>query len=310
MNRAQYVALYERLARTKTRYSECIKITRTDGTVFRFTAHDNALNIWEEDGHRYEYTPAGSFQLTALETTAGLDVSNMDINAIITDDHITEDDLSAGRFDSAKVELFIAYWSNTQVGTLPLRVAWVGDMNVEGQSFKAELRGIAQKLAQVFIETTSLECRHDFCDIHYTRSYCTLDRATYEKSYTVTSVVGRSQFVCDIAPADYGKYAWGLATFTSGNNSGLEMEVTHNENGSVILFLNMPYDIEIGDTLTLLQGCDKRYATCVAYSNIANFGGEPFMAGGDMLNSYKLIQVTQGDGGKKTGGLGSVLGKK
>lgn len=303
MNRTQYVAMYQRLAQTRTQYTECIKITRMDGVSFRFTAHDKTLSIWETDGHVYSYVPAGAFQLTALENQSGLAVSNMDIDAIITDDHITEDDLLAGKFDYANVELFIAYWSNSQVGVLPLRTSWIGDLRVEGIDFRAELRGIAQKLAQVFVETTSLECRYDFCDVHYVRSHCGLSRAAFEKTYTIQNVVSRGQFTVNIQPADYGKYGWGLATFISGANAGLEMEVTHNDADLILLFLNMPYTIKSGDQLKLLQGCDKSYTTCKdTFNNLVNFGGEPFLAGADVLQSYKLVQIE--GGGAKGGSKG------
>lgn len=301
--------MYRRLAQTRTQYAECIRIERTDGVIFRFTAHDKTLRVWEDDGHMYEYKPAGSFQLTALETQIGLSVSNLDVDGIITDDNITEEDLIAGRFDYANVQLFIAYWSNSQVGILPLRTSWIGDLRVEGVNFRAELRGIAQRLAQVFVEVTTLECRYDFCDVHYTRSYCGKKREDYESNFTVTDVVNRSQFTCNISGGG-SLYAYGLCTFTSGPNAGLEMEITHNEGSLLLMFLPFPYDVSIGDTVKLLQGCDKRYFTCKnRFNNIARFGGEPYLAGSDLINSYKLVEFDNGDKGKKSGGLKGMLRK-
>jgi uncharacterized phage protein (TIGR02218 family) len=281
MNRTQYANIYKRLAKTKTRYVECLKITRLDGTIYRFTGHDTDMRITEADGQPYDYKSANSFQLTAIESQMGLVVSNMDINAIIDDDDISGDDLLAGLFDHANFELFIAYWTNSNVGILPLRTTWVGELRVEGADFKADLRGIAQRLAQTFVETTSLECRYQFCD-----AGCGLNEADFTENVVVATVASQDTFTAGIAQGNYGKYVWGLAKFTSGGNVGVEMEIIRNFNNKLQLFLPVPYAINQGDTLTLIEGCDKTYSTCGVFGNIRYFGGEPFLTGSDHLTSY------------------------
>jgi len=291
MNRATFANLYNRLQRSKTRYTECVKIVREDGTEFRFTAHDKPLYIWERDGQRYEYVAANSFEITAIENSAGLAVSNMDINALITNDSITEDELRAGLYERARVEMFLAYWSNSRVQTLPLRTSWIGELQTKGTSFRADLRGISQLLAQMFVEQTSLECRATFCDTR-----CGLDVADYTLSYTVTTKISQSVFIANIAGNDHGTYEFGLATFTGGLNNGLTMEVLHNWTTKIELFLPMPYAIEIGDTLTLVKGCDKRRTTCIEFENFTRFVGEPFLAGSDVLMRYPSQTVPEEDG--------------
>lgn len=297
MNRAQYVNLYQRLERTRTRYTECVKITRNDGTVFRFTAHDKDLPIWE-GSVRHIYKPAGAFQLTALENSAGLAVSNMDIEALITDDAITENDLRAGLFDNANIELFIAYWANTQVGTLPLRTSWIGELQVAQNSFKADLRGIAQKLAQAFIQAASLECRYSFCDVNMQRSYCGQNRATHTERQTVTEVLSRTAFKTDNAqPGTI--YKWGLASFVTGGNAGVEMEIVQNHGTKFGLFLPPPYVVQVGDEIDMLRGCDKTYQACKGFGNLDNFGGEPFLTGSDLIRSWKPLDIDGDTGGGK-----------
>ena len=42
-----------------------------------------------------------------------------------------------------------------------------------------------------------------------------------------------------------------------------------------------------GSRVEITQGCDKRFATCVArFSNAVNFRGEPHLPGNDLLTRY------------------------
>lgn len=282
MNRADYVRFYNRLQQTKTRYTECLKITRPDGAVFRFTALDKDLVLTEADGLRYTYKSADGFKLTALENSAGLVVSNMDIDAIVSDDTITEDDLFAGFFENARFELFLCYWSNLGLGVLPLRTSWVGELALKGVDFRADLRGIAQRLAQVFSAVTTLECRWSFGD-----SRCGINKASYTRALTVTATNSQDDFFVNADSGDYDLFKWGLCTFTSGANEGIGMEVIRNFENRIHLFLPVPFPIEIGDTVDIVFGCDKRYTTCKdTYDNVPRFGGEPFLAGSDLIVTY------------------------
>lgn len=292
MNRSQYTDLYNRLASTRTKYTECIKITRNDGAIFRFTAHDADLKIQEADSKFYTYKAADSFILTALENQSGLVVSNMDVDAIVTDDAIEEGELIAGLFDHANVELFIAYWAGQSIGTLPLRTSWIGEIILKGSQFRADLRGIAQKLQQVFIQTTSLECRWSFCDVK-----CGLPKSAYTRTVTITSVESNDTFVANILTNDQNKFQWGLATWVTGNNAGGSMEIIRNYNTRIQLFLPMPFNISPGDQVQLVYGCDKTFTTCNnIYDNIDRFGGEPFLAGSDLLITYpRMVEDQEGE---------------
>lgn len=279
MNRAQYSTMFNLLARTRTKYTECIKITRADGTIFRFTAHDEPLTVREPEGGDFLYLSANSFSLTTIETSIGLVVSNMDIDGLIDDDSITENDLRSGLFDNANVELFIAYWSNSTVNILPLRTSWIGEIQVDGPKFKVDLRGIAQKLAQVFIKGTSLECRYTFGDAD-----CGLSLAAFTHTYTIATVESRDIFTCNIAAPEHANtFQWGNAKWLTGDNAGTEMEVLHQFETRVQLFLPMKFTIQVGDTLELIEGCNKTWDQCKAFGNGQFFGGEPYLAGGDLL---------------------------
>jgi len=296
MNRAEYVEIYGRLSATRTKFTECVRITRTDGLIMRFTALDMDLSIQEEDGAFYTYKSADSFKLTAIENQIGLAVSNMDVDVLISDDAITEGELIAGLYDHANVELYIAYWAGLHVGLLPLRTSWIGELTLKGVTFRADLRGIAQKLQQMFISTTSLECRYSFCD-----HMCGLDKATYTRNVTINGVESNDTFsVSGLPGGDRGKLKWGLATWITGNNAGGQMEIIRNHVNRIQLFLPMPFNIDVGDQLEVLIGCDKVFKTCnTEFNNSRRFGGEPFIVGSDMLKTYpKMIHDEEDEGGK------------
>lgn len=283
MRRSDYLRFFSLLSRTKTKYAECVKITRTDGTIFRFTSHDNPLKIMEENGIIREYQSANSFSLTSLETSSGLVVSNMDIDGAIDADAITENDLRNGFFDNANFELFLAYWSNSNIRTLPLRTSWVGEIQMDGPKYKVDLRGIAQRLAQTFIQTTSLECRYDFCN-----SKCGLSAATFTSEYRVREVFSRDIFRVFNMPAPFREnaYQWGKAKILTGPNAGVEMEILRQYEDRVQLFLPLNFPLEPEDDVELMRGCNKTWDKCKEFENTINFGGEPFLAGNDILSRY------------------------
>lgn len=290
MNREDYIQIFSILAKTQTYMAECIKITRTDGEIFRFTAHDKQLIIKEPDGQYQTYESANSFVMTTLETQNGLAISNMDVDGLIDDDSITEDDLRLGLFDQARVDLFLAYWRDRHVKVLPLRASWIGEIQTENDKFKVDLRGISNKLAQTFTKATSLECRWTFAD-----SRCGITPATHEASFTVQSVVSSDTFVVPIPDVDHeNAYQWGNCTFLTGTNAGAKMEILRQWEDRVQLFLPLPYPVEAGDTVKLIKGCDKTFPTCCAkFDNAKRFGGEPFLAGSDMLTRYPVRDDAQ-----------------
>lgn len=81
----------------------------------------------------------------------------------------------------------------------------------------------------------------------------------------------------------------GLVSFVTGLNAGYSMEIyTYDQaTETIVLFLNMPYDIAVGDKFTYQAGCDKARTTCQEkFLNILNFRGEPDAPGSDGFLLY------------------------
>ena len=107
---------------------------------------------------------------------------------------------------------------------------------------------------------------------------------------TVTSVTDRANFAdtslvdSGVVVADWFKY--GLLTWMTGNNAGIESEVktSNASTGAISLWKAMPYTIQVGDTLRLEVGCDKAKDTCVdKFDNVLNFRGFPWVPGRDAV---------------------------
>ncbi len=285
MDTSLYPAAFAALAQTAHRMAECVKITRADGTIYRFTSYSEDLTITEADTFDYVYKRANSFDITALELSDGLSVSNMDLNCIIDDDDITEADLLKGLFDNAEVYLFIAVWDNSNVvQQLPLRISWIGEIQSRGLQFKGDLRGIAQRLSQVFTKTTSLECRHILGD-----SGCTVGLGPYTITTTVASVNSSYNEITSTASTAGRIFRNGRMIVNDGQSAGVDVEIVKHVGDVVTLLLPLSSPIEAGDSIDLIEGCDKTTdATtgCLRYTNIVNYGGEPFMEGKDVFGRY------------------------
>jgi hypothetical protein len=93
--------------------------------------------------------------------------------------------------------------------------------------------------------------------------------------------------MCTPLGEDSGWFDFGLITFTSGNNNGLSGEVLSYVPGQWTLEIPFPYTIQVGDTYTMLAGCDKSLGTCKdKFSNVVNMRAEPYLPGVD-----KIVQV-------------------
>lgn len=101
---------------------------------------------------------------------------------------------------------------------------------------------------------------------------------------TVASVTSQREVVVTLstdAPDEF--FTVGHARFETGLNAGLVIEIKNWDLGTktVTCSLLFPFTIEVGDTLTLFAGCDKRRATCKTFDNIRNYRGFPDIPGQD-----------------------------
>ncbi len=258
-----------------TTLATCWKITRRDATVLGFTSHSAALII---DAIIYE--AATGFTPSAIANSADLAVDNLEIEGMLSSDAIAEEDILAGLYDFAEIDIFQVNYADLSQGKLILRRGWLGEVRFSKSHFTAEVRGLTQRLAKTLGELYSPSCRAKLGD---TRCKKLLGSFTISGA-TVDSASDRQHFSDAALTQIAGYFNYGVVTFTSGANAGLSMEVKEYTPGKVTLVLPMPYTISAGDNYTIIAGCDKSFDTCVAkFNNAINFRGEPHVPGIDKL---------------------------
>jgi uncharacterized phage protein (TIGR02218 family) len=90
----------------------------------------------------------------------------------------------------------------------------------------------------------------------------------------------------DAAEPTTNAYGNGRLRWFGGANSGLEDAIAVSESNRVTLRRPPRFD-GVGALVQLVEGCDGRFETCAGrFANAANFRGEPFLPGTDLLTRY------------------------
>jgi uncharacterized phage protein (TIGR02218 family) len=261
----------------------CWKITRRDTQVFGFTSVDADLVI---DGITYK--AATGITPSAVESQVDLAVPNLEVAGILDSDAITVEDIEAGLWDAAVVEIFEVNYADLTQESMTLRVGTLGEVSAGENSFKAEVRGLAQLLQQSVGEVYAAACSATLGD-----SRCQVDLAPLTVTGTVTDVTDRRIFSDSSRSEAADWFGGGVVTWTSGANAGLRMEVAQFIGSGFLLHLPMPSEIAAGDTYSAIPGCRKRRTEdCnTKFNNVVNFRGFPDVP----LNDKVLGNATASD---------------
>ncbi len=253
----------------------CWRVERRDGVAIGLTSHDRDLVV---DGVRYRAAPG--MTPSAVARGDGLDADTMDVAGALTGAAISEADLVAGRWDGARVVLFAADWTG-EGAPVPLGAGTIGAVETHDGAFTAELQGVAAALARPVAEETSAECRAELGD-----KRCRVAMAGRRRFARLVEADGRVLTV-DAPEPVANAYGGGVLRWFGGANTGLESAVSLSDGAGVTLRRAPAFLPEPGALVELIEGCDKTLATCAArFGNAANFRGEPFLPGIDLLTRY------------------------
>lgn len=247
-----------------------VKITRQDATVEGYTDHDDNLTI---SGVTY----LSSAGYTPFSVTRGSELKpdNQELVGLIDNDNLSADDLLAGVYDGARLELMLVDWSTqTKVTTLGLFI--LGPVRVAGDLYTVEMQSIESELAKPIGRTVTLKCPYELGD-----SDCGYSLSSVSGS--VSSVVTADRVITDSSRTEADDYFnGGKLVWTSGANNGRTMDVKKYtlSTKQIELFEPMPSTVAVSDTFDLYRGCDKTIATCInTFSNGTAFGGFPYLPG-------------------------------
>lgn len=255
----------------------CWRLDRRDGVSLGFTGHDRDLAIGGID-----YRAAPGMTPSAVSLSDGFEIDTLDVSGALSGDAITAADLAAGRWDGARVRLFAVDWTRPEADPVPLARGELGDIGIRDGGFTAELRGPTALLERPVIEETSPECRADLGD-----KRCRIDLAPRTRFARVTAAGDPTALTADRAEPGGNAYGYGRLLWIDGANSGLTSLIASSDGSSLILREAPAFVIEPGVLVRLTEGCDRTLATCRArFANAANFRGEPYLPGNDLLTRY------------------------
>jgi hypothetical protein len=157
-------ALQSHLDTGATTLAWCWRLTRRDGTRLGFTDHDRDLAF---DGTTF--AAATGFTATEIKDAVGLSVDNLEVESALSADSLNEDDLAAGLFDDAGIEIWRVNWADTAQRVL-MRSGSIGEVRRSGPAFAAEVRGLAHYLQQPKGRLFQYGCDADLGDAR-----CTVD---------------------------------------------------------------------------------------------------------------------------------------
>jgi uncharacterized phage protein (TIGR02218 family) len=263
-------------------------VTTADYYTFAFTDHDHDVAFGS-------VTAEAATALTGSEVrqSLGLSVDDADAAGALSSEHLNEADLAAGKFDNAWVEIWRVNWADTSQRVLMMSGS-IGEVRRGDNAFTAELRSLAHYLNQQRGRTYQYACDAALGD-----GRCGAD--IYNATFTGAGVVTAAPTSYRIEASGLGAYAsgWfngGLITWTSGANAGRSMEIKGHWIASGIVMLefwrSMADAIAVGDTFSVVAGCDKTFSTCKAkFSNSVNFRGFPYIPG----STYMLDVAKDGE---------------
>lgn len=197
------------------------RVTRQDGTVMGFTDHDRDIAF---DG--LTYAAASGFEASEAEDGNGLSAEGGDVSGGFSADTIRAEDLSAGRYDGAKVEIFTVNWQDPSQRLL-LRAAELGEVRREGGLFRVELRRLTHRLDQVRGRVFGRQCDAVLGD-----GRCGVDLAAYRASATVTAALDDMHVrVSGLSGFADRFFRYGVLTFTGGAAAGLSADIEDHRRG-------------------------------------------------------------------------------
>lgn len=252
----------------------CWRLQRSDGAGLGLTSSDRDL---VHQGSSYRAAPGVT--PAAISRSLGLEPDSADMAGALTADALRDSDLALGRWNGASVSLLAVDWGDPGAAPIPLLGGELGEVEIDGDKFSAELRGAASRLDRAACPSTSPECRASFGD-----KQCRVDLAGRSRRATVIS--STDNLLGLDSPVEE-RFLFGRLRYLSGANCGLASVILATSGAGISLRDRPRAHVAAGTIVELREGCDKRFETCASrFGNGANFRGEPHLPGSDLLTRY------------------------
>ena len=282
-------ALSAHLATATHTRAMMLRLDMKDGSTLAITDHDRPLPFDLGDG-QVTYTPRTGILASDLSLSTGMDADEIEITGALVAEateswHITKAMVIGGRFDEATARYFQVNWRSLGSGAIKLLKGYVVKAQVDGGRFKLTVHSEISKFQQEIGRTITAYCDADFGDARCGFTPETLEATVVDTASLRQLTVSFSGTFAD----DY--FNKGTVQFDTGALAGTRpIEVFAfqggNNGGTVALWTEMAELPDVGDTLTLRQGCGKTRDDCMGFDNIVNFRGFPDVPGSDQVLRY------------------------
>lgn len=250
------------------------RVFRRDGTALGFTSHNRALTF---GGITHRAAPG--MAPAAIRMTDDLSEDSAGVEGALSHDSIREADLAAGLFDNAAILMGVVDWQTLE--NHALYAGTLGQIEDNLRGFSAQLNSAKKVLVDDLVPRTSPTCRASFCGrgcnlspVHFTRR-AVMDAINLDLNRVMVSgATGES-------------HVDGQLRFLGGPQTGITFVVIGADGDWLTLDRPIDPGTIIGTPLELREGCDHTLETCAnRFGNAANFRGEPFVPGNDLLARY------------------------
>jgi hypothetical protein len=136
-------AMLTHLAGEVITLATCWKVTLQDGTILGFTDHNQNLLV-----AGVTYVATVGYSASELQSNDQLSVDNVSLIGNMDGTLIVSDQIRAGRWDYAQVEVFRVNHQDLTMGTIPMRKGRLGETKQGNIVIESELRGQTQFLQQ------------------------------------------------------------------------------------------------------------------------------------------------------------------
>lgn len=253
------------------------RLERADGVTIGFTSHDRDVVF---DGLIYRASPG--MAPSSIVEMLGLEIGSLEVSGALTSDALRAEDIEAGRWDGALLVIFLFDWNDLAAAPFVLAMGTLGDVTWSGSAFQVEFLGPATGLSNSIVPSTSPTCRAEFGG-----KGCNLNRRRFIKEVRVLSNSGAVLALDAPGLSNPSDFAFGEIRWLSGPGCGLRQKILSATQSMIILAEEPVAPVSAPATVALLQGCDRTIATCAArFANAANFRGEPYLPGNDLLTRY------------------------
>jgi len=251
------------------------RVLRRDGVTLGFTTHNH--DLWF-DGVLHSATPG--MVPSSIRRSARFEPDSAEVEGALSHDSIAAADLSAGRFDGARVLIGLVDWESGESHVL-YRGA-IGSVLEESGKFSAELQSRKAELQLDPIPRTSPACRAQFCG-----PGCTLAAVRFTHEAVLASIDTVTNSVVMTTVATPAQLALGFLRWLDGPHAGRTMAILAADASGLVLDEPLSPALTPGLRALVREGCDHRLDTCATrFANAVNFQGEPFLPGNDQIYRY------------------------